>query len=241
MPVRIEMRDNLLVRLRSKEHILPGIVGYEETVLPEIENGVLAGHHMIFLGERGQAKSRIIRSLALLDEYVPAINGMRDQRRSLCADLPALRQLEGREGRRARDCVDRPRPSLRRKACDARRFGRGSDRRNRSDQSGRGTLPRRRRDDPLRTDPAHQSRHLRHQRAARSDREGAGRTVQFDGREGRSDQRLQDSAANRCGVRRERESRGLHLARAHHHAAEGSLRHPDSHALSEDASSTKSR
>src|SRR5271169_5847961 len=75
-PVRIEMRDNLLVRLRNKERIMPGIIGYDETVLPEIENGVLAGHHMVFLGERGQAKSRIIRSLALfLDEYVPAIKG----------------------------------------------------------------------------------------------------------------------------------------------------------------------
>src|SRR5258707_9579829 len=70
------MRKNLLARLRSKEQILPGIVGYEETVIPEIENGVLAGHHMIFLGERGQAKSRIIRALTgLLDEYAPTIAG----------------------------------------------------------------------------------------------------------------------------------------------------------------------
>ena len=75
-PVRQEMRDNLLDRLRRREKVIPGVVGYEETVLPEIENGVLAGHHMVFLGERGQAKSRIIRSLALLlDEYVPAIKG----------------------------------------------------------------------------------------------------------------------------------------------------------------------
>jgi magnesium chelatase subunit I len=75
-PVRIEMRDNLLVRLRRKEKVLPGIVGYDDTVLPEIENGILAGHHMILLGERGQAKSRIIRSLAsLLDEHVAAIEG----------------------------------------------------------------------------------------------------------------------------------------------------------------------
>jgi magnesium chelatase subunit I len=75
-PVRIEMRRNLLARLRAKERILPGIVGYEETVVPEIENGILAGHHMIFLGERGQAKSRIIRALVtLLDEFVPAVVG----------------------------------------------------------------------------------------------------------------------------------------------------------------------
>src|SRR5713226_5362953 len=75
-PVRLEMRDNLLRRLRDRERILPGIVGYDQTVLPEIENGVLAGHHMIMLGERGQAKSRIIRALvSLLDERVPAVKG----------------------------------------------------------------------------------------------------------------------------------------------------------------------
>ena len=148
--------------------------------------------------------------------------------------MPALRQAEGGKGRRARDRMDRARHALRRKARDPRRFGGRPDRRNRSDQGGRGPLPRRRGNDPLRTDPAHQSRHLRHQRAARPDREGAGRTVQPDGREGRPDQGLQDSAAGRRGVRGERESRGLHLARADHHAAQGSFRHPDSHALSED-------
>ncbi|MGH7932457.1 MAG: sigma 54-interacting transcriptional regulator, partial [Candidatus Binataceae bacterium] len=75
-PVRLEMRDNLLTRLRNKERVLPGIVGYDSTVLPEIENGVLAGHHMILLGERGQAKSRLIRSLvSLIDEFVAAVKG----------------------------------------------------------------------------------------------------------------------------------------------------------------------
>jgi magnesium chelatase subunit I len=74
--VRQEMRENLLARLRARERILPGIVGYDATVVPEIENGVLAGHHMVFLGERGQAKSRIIRTLTLLlDERVPAVKG----------------------------------------------------------------------------------------------------------------------------------------------------------------------
>ena len=75
-PVRLEMRRNLIGRLRAGERILPGIIGYDESVLPEIENGVLAGHHMIFLGERGQAKSRLIRLLAgLLDEHVAAVKG----------------------------------------------------------------------------------------------------------------------------------------------------------------------
>src|ERR1700686_987823 len=76
LPVRLEMRRNLVERLRARERILPGIIGYDESVLPEIENGVLAGHHMIFLGERGQAKSRLIRLLAdLLDERVAAVKG----------------------------------------------------------------------------------------------------------------------------------------------------------------------
>jgi magnesium chelatase subunit I len=76
LPVRLEMRRNMLARLRAKEKVMPGIIGYDETVLPEIENGVLAGHHMILLGERGQAKSRIIRSLTnLLDEHIPAVAG----------------------------------------------------------------------------------------------------------------------------------------------------------------------
>jgi magnesium chelatase subunit I len=74
--VRVEMRDNLIRKLRQREPILPGIIGYDDTVLREIENGILAGHHMIFLGQRGQAKSRVIRLLAgLLDEFVPAVEG----------------------------------------------------------------------------------------------------------------------------------------------------------------------
>ena len=76
LPVRDEMRRNLLAKLASGERILPGIIGFEDTVLPEIENAILAGHHMVFLGERGQAKSRIIRGLtALLDPATPVVQG----------------------------------------------------------------------------------------------------------------------------------------------------------------------
>ena len=74
LPVREEMRKNLLARLGRGERILPGIIGFDDTVIPEIENAVLAGHHMVFLGERGQAKSRVIRGLtSLLDPLVPVI------------------------------------------------------------------------------------------------------------------------------------------------------------------------
>jgi magnesium chelatase subunit I len=76
LPVREEMRRNLLVRLARKERLLPGIIGYDDTVIPEIENAILAGHHIVFLGERGQAKSRVIRSLTtLLDPLVPVVAG----------------------------------------------------------------------------------------------------------------------------------------------------------------------
>jgi len=74
--VRAEMRRNLMHRLATGEPILPGIIGYDDTVIPEIENAVLAGHHIVFLGERGQGKSRIIRGLVgLLDAIVPAVDG----------------------------------------------------------------------------------------------------------------------------------------------------------------------
>jgi magnesium chelatase subunit I len=100
-PVRIEMRDNLLGRLRRKEKVLNGIVGYDDTVLPEIENGILAGHHMILLGERGQAKSRIIRALAsLLDEQVAAVEGCEisdDPFAPICGKCKALVAEKGDE------------------------------------------------------------------------------------------------------------------------------------------------
>lgn len=74
--VREEMRRNLLARLSEKTPLLPGIVGFEDSVVPEIENAILAGHHMVFLGERGQAKSRIIRALiGLLDVETPVVEG----------------------------------------------------------------------------------------------------------------------------------------------------------------------
>src|ERR1700736_2366710 len=74
--VKQEMRRNLLARLRSGEPLLPGIVGYDETVLPQLANAVISGHDVIMLGERGQAKSRILRSLInFLHPPVPAIAG----------------------------------------------------------------------------------------------------------------------------------------------------------------------
>src|ERR1043165_5686681 len=74
--VKDEMRANLLEKLRRGERIFPGIVGYDETVIPQITNALLARHNIILLGLRGQAKSRIIRQLAgLLDPAIPVIAG----------------------------------------------------------------------------------------------------------------------------------------------------------------------
>jgi magnesium chelatase subunit I len=74
--VRDEIRSNLLVRLASGAPLFAGIVGYEDTILPQIVNALLARHHFILLGLRGQAKSRILRELTtLLDERIPVIAG----------------------------------------------------------------------------------------------------------------------------------------------------------------------
>src|SRR5919202_2734654 len=74
--VRDEIRSNLLRRLASGEPLFPGIVGYEDTILPQIVNALLARHHFILLGLRGQAKSRILRELtSLLNERIPIIAG----------------------------------------------------------------------------------------------------------------------------------------------------------------------
>jgi magnesium chelatase subunit I len=74
--LREELRANLLERLRSGQPLFPGVLGYEDTVIPAVENAILAGHDVIFLGERGQAKSRMIRGLvALLDEWIPEVAG----------------------------------------------------------------------------------------------------------------------------------------------------------------------
>jgi magnesium chelatase subunit I len=62
-PVKNEIRDNLIARLRANETIFPGIIGFDETVVPQIVNAVLSRHNFILLGLRGQAKSRILRAL----------------------------------------------------------------------------------------------------------------------------------------------------------------------------------
>src|SRR5512142_173101 len=74
--VKQEIRDNLVARLRAGETAFPGIVGFDETVLPELESALLAGHDLVMLGERGQGKTRLMRTLTgLLDEWSPVVEG----------------------------------------------------------------------------------------------------------------------------------------------------------------------
>ena len=74
--VKHELRRNLLANLRAGHELFPGIVGFDDTVIPQICNAIISGHDLILLGERGQAKSRIMRSLTgLLDEEVPVVAG----------------------------------------------------------------------------------------------------------------------------------------------------------------------
>jgi magnesium chelatase subunit I len=75
-PVKDELRQNAIARISAGEPLVDGVLGYEDTVLPQLENALLAGHDVIFLGERGQAKTRMIRSLTnLLDEWMPIVAG----------------------------------------------------------------------------------------------------------------------------------------------------------------------
>jgi magnesium chelatase subunit I len=76
VPVKEEIRRNAVVKVAAGEPLFGGLIGYEQTVMPQLENALLAGHDIIFLGERGQAKTRMIRSLTgLLDEWMPIVAG----------------------------------------------------------------------------------------------------------------------------------------------------------------------
>jgi magnesium chelatase subunit I len=76
VPVKEEIRRNAVARISAGAPLFEGVLGYEDTVMPQLENALLAGHDVIFLGERGQAKTRMIRSLTgLLDEYMPVVAG----------------------------------------------------------------------------------------------------------------------------------------------------------------------
>src|SRR4051812_39033182 len=98
-PVKQEIRDNLVRKLQAGEALFPGIIGYDETVVPQLVNAVLSRHNFILLGLRGQAKSRILRALAdLLDERIPVVPGCEihdDPLAPLCASCRGRIAMEG--------------------------------------------------------------------------------------------------------------------------------------------------
>src|SRR5215468_8835336 len=98
-PVKQEIRDNLVCKLRANAPLFPGIIGYDETVIPQLVNAVLSRHNFILLGLRGQAKSRILRGLVdLLDERIPVVPGCEihdDPLAPLCAACRTRVAAEG--------------------------------------------------------------------------------------------------------------------------------------------------
>src|SRR5919205_4427572 len=97
--VRDEVRENLVARLRAGGPLFPGIIGYDETVVPQIVNAILSRHNFILLGLRGQAKSRILRALTtLLDPSIPVVPGCEihdDPLAPLCSACRARIASEG--------------------------------------------------------------------------------------------------------------------------------------------------
>src|ERR671932_423715 len=98
-PVKQEIRDNLVRKLQAGESLFPGIIGYDETVIPQLVNAILSRHNFILLGLRGQAKSRILRSLVdLLDEEIPVVPGCEIHDNPLAPLCGACRPRVQREG-----------------------------------------------------------------------------------------------------------------------------------------------
>jgi magnesium chelatase subunit I len=98
-PVKQEIRDNLVRKLRAGEALFPGIIGYDETVVPQLVNAVLSRHNFILLGLRGQAKSRILRGMVdLLDEQIPVVPGCEIHDNPLAPLCAACRKRVAAEG-----------------------------------------------------------------------------------------------------------------------------------------------
>ncbi len=98
-PVKAEIRGNLIARLRAGDPLFPGVTGYDDTVIPQLTNAILGNQDIILLGERGQAKSRIVRSLInLLDEWTPTLAGTEIPESPYAPVTPAGRQLVAEHG-----------------------------------------------------------------------------------------------------------------------------------------------
>ena len=232
VPVRDEMRRNLIGHMERGEQLFPGIVGYDDSVLPQLEKRDPggAGHHPSGRAWPGEVAHHPRPRQSARRGY-PHRRGERDQRRPVQSGVPLRHRARGRSGRRHRHRVGGTRPPVRREAGDAGHLNRRPHRRRRPYPHRRGPLPLRRAGNPLRPDPADQPRHLLDQRAPRPRRAHPGGVVQPHGGARRPDQGLPGAPAARRARRGEREPGRLHEPRPHHHAAQGPLRRPDSHPL----------
>ncbi len=98
-PVKQEIRDNLVRKLQAGDALFPGIIGYQDTVIPQLVNAILSRHNFILLGLRGQAKSRILRSLIdLLDDHIPVVPGCEIHDNPLAPICSGCRARVAREG-----------------------------------------------------------------------------------------------------------------------------------------------
>ena len=235
--VREEMRRNLLRKLRAKEPVFPGIVGYDDSVVPQITNAVLSKHNMILLGLRGQAKSRILRSLtSLLDPGVPVVAGCEINDHPAAPICRRCRDLIAAKGDLTPVAWLAPEARYVEKLAtpdvtiadiigdvDPIRAARGGLDLASELTMHYGLLPR-----------AHRG-HLRAQRAARPRGPHPGGAVQHPPGGRRPDQGLPRAAADRRRDGVHRQPRGLHGARQDHHAAQGPDRQRGAHALPGDA------
>ena len=118
--VRAEIRANLLAALREGRDPWPGIHGFDDTVVPQLERALIAGHDIVLLGERGQGKTRLLRTLVgLLDEWSPVIDGSEIGEHPY-EPITAASKRRATSRRRPADRLAAPRRAVRREARDAR-------------------------------------------------------------------------------------------------------------------------
>ncbi len=227
------------------EELFPGIIGYDDTVIPEINLGLIAGHDMLFLGEKGQAKSRLMRLLVAVPRRrrfptstFPGCPVHEDPYRPITA---AGRRFVAETPEDEVPIAWWPRERALRRAAGPGHEVRRRHRRDRPGQAGRRHEHVGRGGPALRADPADAPRHLRHERAARAGRAGAGRPVQHPRRARRADPRLPDPVRHRRADPLLGQPGHVQPQRQGDPAAQGPHRLGDPHALSARAASWASR